>query len=208
VVISIIGLLAGMIIAALGGVTKYKYLSAARSEMSALQNALDNYKSDLGFYPPGTNFLAGPLLFELLGVTNTNPNPGTTPTYQTMDGRYTVTGTQLGAYCGIYGVVNCSRGGADAVIPAKSYLTDLHANQVAYTNISGVNLPFLVTAVGGPDQTYNPLGITGANPWRYNSANPTNNPGAYDLYVQLKISGKMYLINNWSKQIPNNSSLP
>jgi len=46
------------------------------------------------------------------------------------------------------------------------------------------------------------------NPWRYNSANPTNNPGSYDLWIQLKIGGKTNLISNWSKQAQINSPLP
>ena len=212
VVIAIIGLLAGMIIAALSGMARFKYLSAARSEMAALQSALETYKNDLGFYPPSNpnnyppNYLANPLLFELSGVFSTNLSG--TPAFKTMDGNYSITAAQLGALCGLSGLVNCARGAGDTAVPAKSYLTDLRSTQVAYTNISGVNVPFLVTAVGGPDQNYNPLGIPGANPWRYNSTNPTNNPGAYDLYLQLKINGKMYLVNNWSKQTPNNSPLP
>ena len=46
------------------------------------------------------------------------------------------------------------------------------------------------------------------NPWRYNSSNPTNNPGSYDLWIQLKIAGKTNLICNWSKQVQINSPLP
>jgi hypothetical protein len=46
------------------------------------------------------------------------------------------------------------------------------------------------------------------NPWRYNSSNPTNNPGSYDLWVQLSIAGKTNLICNWSKQVQIGSSLP
>ncbi len=46
------------------------------------------------------------------------------------------------------------------------------------------------------------------NPWRYNSANPTNNPGSYDLYIQLRIAAKNYLICNWSKQVQINNPLP
>ena len=68
----------------------------------------------------------------------------------------------------------------------------------------------IITAVGGPDTTYHPLGASalGINPWRYNSSNPTNNPGAYDLWIQLSISGKTNLICNWNKQVQYNSPLP
>jgi hypothetical protein len=48
------------------------------------------------------------------------------------------------------------------------------------------------------------------NPWRYTS-NPqsaTNNPGSYDLWVQLVMGGKTNLICNWSKQVQINNPLP
>jgi hypothetical protein len=49
------------------------------------------------------------------------------------------------------------------------------------------------------------LGQEDLNPWRYNSSNPTNNPGSYDLWIQLVIGGKSNLICNWSKQVLINS---
>ena len=36
------------------------------------------------------------------------------------------------------------------------------------------------------------------NPWRYNSSNPTNNPGHFDLWVDIILSGKTNRISNWS----------
>ena len=39
---------------------------------------------------------------------------------------------------------------------------------------------------------------TGLNPWRYVSNNPTNNPGAFDLWVDIVIDGKTNRISNWS----------
>jgi len=47
------------------------------------------------------------------------------------------------------------------------------------------------------------------NPWRYNSSNPTNNPGSYELWIQLVFApGKSNLICNWTKQVQINSPLP
>jgi prepilin-type N-terminal cleavage/methylation domain-containing protein len=34
-------------------------------------------------------------------------------------------------------------------------------------------------------------------PWRYNSTNPTNNPGSFDLWVELEIAGKKEIVGNW-----------
>jgi hypothetical protein len=56
----------------------------------------------------------------------------------------------------------------------------------------------ILTSVGGPDDSYKPLNASGMNPFRYNSANPTNSPNSFDLWVDLSISGKITRINNWS----------
>ena len=56
--------------------------------------------------------------------------------------------------------------------------------------------------------TYPPFGgLPDVNPFRYLYPG-TNNPSSYDLWVQLKISGKMYLICNWSTTPIVNSPLP
>ena len=69
-------------------------------------------------------------------------------------------------------------------------------------------MTLLICSVGGPDAIYHPLGVQDLNPWRYNSLNPTNNPGSYDLWIQLRIGGKTNLICNWTKQVQINSPLP
>jgi hypothetical protein len=51
------------------------------------------------------------------------------------------------------------------------------------------------------------VGIEGVNPFRYVYPG-VNNPGGYDLWVQLSIYGKTYLICNWSRVVKQNSPLP
>jgi prepilin-type N-terminal cleavage/methylation domain-containing protein len=34
-------------------------------------------------------------------------------------------------------------------------------------------------------------------PWHYNSSNPTNNPGAFDLWVEIPVGPKKILVGNW-----------
>jgi hypothetical protein len=65
----------------------------------------------------------------------------------------------------------------------------------------------LIGAAGGPDQKYQPFGVSDLNPWRYVCPG-TNNPSAYDLWMQLSISGKKYLICNWNTQPVTGSPLP
>jgi hypothetical protein len=62
----------------------------------------------------------------------------------------------------------------------------------------------IVTALHWPEgQAYHPIpgaGFKTVNPWRYNSSNPTNNPGSYDLWVDVIIDGKTNRFGNWSKE--------
>ena len=101
------------------------------------------------------------------------------------------------------GVENCTQGGGEDGISAKDFLPSLKQNQI--NNYVSNNLVYpttmIVTSVGGPDDAYRPLGASALNPFRYNSTNPTNNPGSYDLWIDLRISGKTNRISNWSRQV-------
>jgi hypothetical protein len=66
---------------------------------------------------------------------------------------------------------------------------------------------FLFGSVGGPDQSYKPLGLIGSNPWRYVCPG-TNNPTSYDLWIVLSIANQKNLICNWTKGVQKNTTLP
>jgi hypothetical protein len=114
---------------------------------------------------------------------------------------------------GVSGFMNSTKpGGGEDRVPAKDFLPSLKPSQVSAPMTNGNTGPqgtvFLVGSVGGPDPAYAPAAGAGFNPWRYNSAAPVNNPGAYDLYIQLRIGGTTNLIANWSKNVLINTSLP
>lgn len=210
-VIAIIGVLAAFLIPVMRGVMRRQHISVAQSEMAELETAIGNYHAVYGFYPPsGTNALANPLYYELVGTTSTNTS-SVVPSFTTLDGLSTITGTALTSTFGIgglmnYGVTNRAAGGEDVRV-ARNYLPQLRSSQLATNNTTGAAI--LVYSGGGtdPTNTYNPLsGYTsfsgvGVNPWRYNSSNPTNNPGSYDLYVQIVMGGTSNLVCNWSSKV-------
>jgi len=226
VVIAIIGTLAALIVPVVVAVKKNQYLNTARAEMAQLETAIDRYKSAYGFYPPDNQvqtdpvskrFLVPQLYYELTGTTNADAD---NPTYQSLHDPTipVLTGANVNTIFGVGGFMNSSKpgGGEDAGL-ARGFLPDLNPKQIfyPYTNHPpaepGVTL--LVTSVGGPDPTYAPLtlDLPGVNPWRYNSSNPANNPGSYDLWVLLSIGGKTNLICNWSRRamvLTTNSWLP
>jgi len=222
VVMAIIGALAALLLAVAGPVkTKQKILNT-RAEMDQLVTAIENYKATYGFYPPSPPVpptvgnqavltIPNQLYYELAGTIYNSTNN----TYTTLDGiPPALTPAQVQGAFGVGGFMNCTKGasGEDATA-AHNFLPGLKPKQYYnFTNINtgpqGVNL--LVASVGGPDLTYKPVGLPDVNPWRYNSSSPTNNPGAYDLWVLLVIGQKTNLICNWSKQarILTDNSLP
>jgi len=215
VVIAIIATLAALIVPTVGAVKKHQYIYNAQAEMEQLISAIDRYKSAYGFYPPDNHrvqtngFLINQLYYELTGTTNIGPAPSVV--YQSMNDPSVLplSDAQVNGAYGVGGFMNCSKpgGGEDSAL-ARNFLPGLKPNQVwnRYTN-NDVGVTLLITSVRGPDQSYQPLGAPDLNPWRYNSSNPTNNPGSYDLYVQLVMGGKTNLICNWSKAVQINSPL-
>jgi prepilin-type N-terminal cleavage/methylation domain-containing protein len=214
-VIAIIGVLAAFTIPVLDAVKKRQVISHTQAELGQLDAAIKSYHATYGFYPPD-NHLNQPnpainqLYYELMGVTNSGG------TFKTLDGRATISSSGPDSAQSVFGVpgfMNCSKPGAgEDAAQAKSFLVGLRPNQLGTNGVSSASIPFLCASVGGPDDNYppsgSPLGVVGLNPWRYNSSNPTNNPGGYDLWVQLSINGTKYLICNWSKTVQVNNPLP
>jgi prepilin-type N-terminal cleavage/methylation domain-containing protein len=205
VVISIIGVLAAMTLPVVTAIKRQQHLKVARGELAVIEAALDNYKAKYGVYPPG-NRLGNPLLnqlyYELSGTTANGANA------VTLDGRSSILTAAINTAYGVGGFVNFSKGGDEDAAKAKNFLPSLSDRQYnEYVTNNLIRTTALVTSVGGPDDGYRPLLASGLNPFRY--ANPgTNNPGSYDLWVQLVIKGKTNLICNWSRQTVVNSPLP
>jgi len=200
VVITIITVVVAFTVPAYHAVKVNQYERQTQAEMGQLQAAIDSYKDSRGFYPPGSP--NGPLLnqlyYELEGTTNLANN-----TYVTLDASDTVPTSTLQSVLGVNGIVNCSKSGGEDAILAKNFISVLSPRQTAAYN--GIKL--LIGSVGGPDPNYTPLPGFSSNPWRY-IAQGTNNPGTYDLWIQLTISGKKYLVCNWNKAVQLNSPLP
>jgi prepilin-type N-terminal cleavage/methylation domain-containing protein len=236
VVISIIAILAAFIVPIMSTLKRKEYISKTQAEMAQIETAIESYKAAYGFYPPSNpnNLLVNQLYYELEGTTNN----ATTGQYVTLDGSSIIPTAQVNSAFGgniplpgVNGFLNCSKPGAGEDAPvAKTFLPDLKASQIfrQYTNSGSlIGVDLLIGSLGGPDQFYQPLNntpnnIPGLNPWRYNSSNPTNNPGSYDLWIQLSIGSsfnssspvnnftnpKKYLVCNWTKQVQVNSPLP
>jgi prepilin-type N-terminal cleavage/methylation domain-containing protein len=214
VVIAIMAVLAGLSLVVVGQVKKTQWKSTATAELNQIESALEAYKAQYGVYPPSnanptgtytspvTNSLLPQLYYELSGVTNQN---GTT--YVTLDGSASIAVTDVQKAFGVAGFLNCSKGGVEDATAARNFLLGLRKGQIGTASDNGVAITNILTSVRGPDSTYMPLGVLDANPFRYVYPG-VNNPGSYDLWVQLSMSGKTYLICNWTKAVAINNPLP
>jgi len=208
IVIAIIAILAAMIIPITRAAGRRQTLAKARTQLTFLEVAIENYHTKLGHYPPdnpGKPWL-NQLYYELLGTTNTGP------TLETVDGSAEL--RIPGDFATIWGpnvsgFANCSTGGGDEGHTAVRFLSDLKPSQVGTPKAVDANSPFplgakfLVCSVPWPlppEPALYPLGVGGLNPFRYNSSNPTNNPNSFDLWVDVIINGKTNRISNWSKE--------
>jgi prepilin-type N-terminal cleavage/methylation domain-containing protein len=212
VVISIIGVLAALLFPVFSAVKKHALINHAQAEMAQLETAIDNYKSNYGFYPPGNanNPAINQLYYELTGTTNLANGD-----FESLDGSSTVSSNSVNGFFGVGGFMNCSKIGAGEDAPkAKDFLPDLKSNQIgSITNGAsgpGNSADLIVSSIDWPTAAGAQIDVQSHNnPWRYNSSSPTNNPGAYDLWLQILIKpGLTNLICNWSGQVQINSPLP
>lgn len=191
VVIAVIAILAALIFPAGAAIKKGATIKKAQAELLQVETAINSYKAKYGHFPPDnpTNQMLNTLYFELVGTTLKGTD------FVTLDGAATYNPGTFGL-----GIVNCTKGAGDEGAPAVKFLTELKPGQYGETSVgSGVRL--LTCSVSWPNNLAYPLASNpGLNPWHYVSSAATNNPGSYDLWTEVLISGKTNIISNWSKQ--------
>jgi prepilin-type N-terminal cleavage/methylation domain-containing protein len=207
VVIAVISILASMMFPIGKALNRIKMKGRAKAEMTQIETAIQSYKAKLGTFPPDNPAtpVINQLYYELSGTTVTNTG-GNAKFYLTLDGNSQLSAdtATFQSYFGsrVTGFMNTTRGAGDEGVFAVNFLKgSLRPDQVAILP-SGAKV--LVTTLRWPEgQAYHPVSGTGfktVNPWRYNSSNPTNNPGSYDLWVDVIIDGKTNRFGNWSKE--------
>ena len=205
VVMAIIAVLAAMIFPAAAAIKRRGIISRVHTEMKFVEAALAAYQGNLGHYPPDNPSTDRPdaaaanqLYYELNGTKLV----GTA--YETESGQSRIAMTDLAAFFGnkVSGFVNVSKGSGDEGQSAKNYLIGLKPIQYMEVERSGVRGVVLGVPDKGPLMLNEPpaVGTRGINPWRYASGTATNNPGKYDLWIDVIIGGKTNRFSNWSEK--------
>jgi len=145
------------------------------------------------------NSQVNPLYYELIGTTANASGAGVN--FTTLDDASTVNASTMQSVFGVSAFMNCTKGNGDDSIPAQTFLAGLKSGEIASNGVVDV----IVTAAAS-DPGYLPMpGFTSlngypANPWCYTCPG-TNNLTSYDLWIQLSVGGKTYLICNWAKNV-------
>ena len=208
VVIAIIALLAAMIFPLTGAINRSRIGKKTMVELQMLASAIENYKSKYGFFPPDNPGLpsTNQLYFELLGCKATVA--GAIMNYETLDGSARFTpggGSAFGPK--VAGILNTTKPNSDEdAARAQKFLMALKPGNIGELKTGPApGERILVASTAWPqDSGYRidpaVADETGLNPFNYVSSNPTNNPGGFDLWVDVVISGKTNRFSNWSKK--------
>ena len=184
VVIAIIGVLAGMLMSAFGGANKQQTVSRLKTQLQEIQTSIDEYHSKKGSYPPSTakNIAQPVLYFELVGTYFDK----VAKEYQTLDGQ---TKIAIGKVKSLYLVDGFQNSGLKRE-EAENFYSNLKTSGF-FVDSDGRTL------LGASIKSTEGMNIR----WRYNSLNPTNNPGRYDLWVEWteKPGEKTEIIGNWMR---------
>lgn len=191
VVIAIIAILAGLLLPVGRAMMQKAAISKARTAVEQIDTAIDQYKQKLGHYPPdNTNNLAfNQLYYELVGCRVQFDQNGVPTNFIPLDGSPEVSRDALFNACpGVTTIVNATAGsGSDDAAGAQQILKEVKPDFYS----TGVRR--LGVKVDGT------IMIGELSPLRYNVTNPTNNPGKFDLWVDVVFGKKTNRISNWSK---------
>jgi prepilin-type N-terminal cleavage/methylation domain-containing protein len=207
VVISIIGVLASLSVGLTGVATRKSKESRIKAEMTKIINAIENYKSALGFYPPdhagfpSTN----QLFYELSGTIYTNFPSGQ---FSAVGRQEPIPATAIESLFNSRGFANAARDRRDLKFSEVFKPSQFKTIGVPVTPPGQVDI--LAVPVDGPKdrRVYDPSGPvtwvitvnkTRVNPWLYVSTSPTNNPDRFDLWTEVAIGGKAIRFSNWEK---------
>lgn len=200
IVIAIIATLAALIFPAAAALKRKAVIKRVQGEMKFIESAIDTYKENLKQYPPENpvvpaDYAINPLYYELGGTKLVNGE------YQPLSGQGNIAVASLGGFFGAGGVtgfLNVTKGSDDEQQAAKNCLSGLRPAQYLEVMNGGVAGIVLGSREKGPLMLTDAAGQTSINPWRYANARATNNPGRYDLWIDVLISGKSNRFCNWS----------
>jgi hypothetical protein len=205
-VVAILALLAGL------GYVAYQFITAKllearvneavpkvradiRDQRGKLVNAIEAYKRQFGVYPPDHVLSRQPLVVD--AVTNSLFYELVGTIYNPTNKMFQVGGLEPAEARYVKEFFQCDgfRNCAETADKIKRFLTidplparQLHDDPDVFA--VGFQVPYEGLA---PEVVWE----FEVSPWRYVSSSPTNNPGKFDLWIELKTKSRTVVIGNW-----------
>lgn len=202
IVISIIAILAALIFPVGAAIKNKAALSKAKSELTNLIQAIEQYKMKYGYYPPdhtpatGLNPVYNSLYFELVGSERTGIVGNYT--YTSLDGAAKITEADCLSQLGTGAILNAKKPGDEEAKPAEKFLPVIKPGQYYEYTFGASTIRLLKCSVPWPEKAVAVIpGVPAVNPFRY-VKNGINNAGGFDLWVDVVVGGKTNRISNWS----------
>lgn len=202
VVISIIGVLAAMIFPVAAGIKNKATIKKAQAQVRLVSQLIERYQTRFGYLPPDhpAEVARNSLYFELVGSTR----EGTVApfSYTSLDGAAKISEVDCQTVFGTGAILNSTKSGAEESKPAEPFLKQLRPEQFYEYTSGGSTIRLLTCSIPWPQQAGEVLpGVPLVNPFRY-LKNGTNNPGSFDLWVDIVVGGKSNRIGNWNSGTP------
>lgn len=207
VVVAVIALLAAMLFPAGAAIKRRALVKRVQAELAQLEMAINQYKTDKGFYPPDNPANASAseialyldpapsaswnsLYYELAGASVIDS--GNPMIYETLGSRERVVSSVFTSSFGVGGIMNADTGRREAG-EAKNYMQTFKPAQ--YSNVPSIgDLKVMSTAAEGPMKA----GPESSRFCYVTSSEWQRNTETFDLWVDIIVGSETKRISNWS----------
>ncbi|MBI1841815.1 MAG: type II secretion system protein [Verrucomicrobia bacterium] len=193
VVLAIIAILAGMLMTGFGGAGRNKQVAAIKGSRAEIVTAIEEYNAKRGFYPPtpvdaaNNPILDKPTLYyELVGTRFDDKDQK----YHSLDDQEMIGPGDLKS---LFGVAVAFSNSGKQPGDSQNFYINLNKNRRGHADFAGKPAGVDYGVLALPIRS----GTSDILIWRYNSYNPTNNPGRFDLWVEWTQANKTEIIGNW-----------
>lgn len=202
-VITVIGILAGLVVGLAPLATQKSKINRVQAELAELVTAIERYKDELGFYPPDSraaaneplNAAVNGLFYELIGTVQEGDF------FSPLNGHAPVSVSTIKQYFNAEGFANASTDRSRV----KSFLVGLSESQRGEIS-DDPDVDVLLSPVEW-NSKWNRYGLAPPvseqptlNPWRYDASSPDrHNRNSFDLWTVIVLGNEVRVIGNWKE---------